>query len=56
MSIVDTKRDIMQILEARLLAGVLQSIENFNMLEEKTNKNVLFSLSDYKKFYEVCRI
>lgn len=56
MSIIDTKRELMQILEARLLVGVLQSIENFNLLEEKTNKNVLFSLDAYKKFYEVCKI
>lgn len=56
MSIIDTKRDIMQVLEARLLAGVLQNIDNFNMLEEKTNKNIIFTVDDYKKFYEVCKI
>ena len=39
MSVIDTKIEIMQVLEARLLAGVLQNIDNFNMLEEKTNKN-----------------
>lgn len=56
MSVIDTKREIMQVLEARLLAGVLQNIDNFNMLEEKTNKNVIFTVDDYKKFYEVCKI
>lgn len=56
MSIIDAKREEMQLLEARLLAGILQNIENFNLLEEKTNKNVIFTLDDYKKFYEVCKI
>ena len=56
MSVIDTKREVMQMLEARLLAGVLQNIDNFNMLEEKTNKNVIFTVEDYKKFYEVCKI
>lgn len=56
MSVIDTKREVMQMLEARLLAGVLQNIDNFNMLEEKTNKNVIFTVDDYKKFYEVCKI
>lgn len=56
MSIIDTKREVMQMLEVRLLAGVLQNIDNFNMLEEKTNKNVIFTVEDYKKFYEVCKI
>lgn len=55
-SIIEMKNKTLHTLESKLLMGIIQNIENFELLEEKSKKEEIFSIEDYKKLYEVCKI
>ena len=42
-------------METQLLIGIYRDVDNFTLLEEKTNK-IKFSIDEYQKLYEVAKI